>query len=119
MTDKQQGQHSKRGQSLLLDLRDRTFVLLKEGNVDEGKAQQISNELVIVMAQNWGGQLLYITKADGFLADERDIQIYKEFNGHNHAELALKYDLSVTWVYRIVKRMTEMERKRNQPDLFG
>ena len=62
------------------------------------KASQIANELMYIIAKHWGGQSLYIVKVDCFLADERDIQIYSEFNGHNHAELAQKYDLSTIYI---------------------
>ena len=71
-----------------------------------------------IIAKHWGGQSLYIVKVDCFLADDRDIQIYSEFNGHNHAELAQKYDLSTIYIYRIVKRMGDLEKARKQPDLF-
>ncbi|WP_336165514.1 Mor transcription activator family protein [Acinetobacter ursingii] len=117
--ERAQGQHSRRGQALLLDLRDQALSLFKDANVDAEKASQISNELMYIICQHWGGQLLYITKGDGFFADERDIQIYKDFNGHNQADLAQKYDLSVVYIYRIVKRMAAIEKARLQPDLFG
>lgn len=115
---KEQGQHSKRGQALMLDLRDHTFKLLKEGNIEEDKARQIANELVIIISKHWGGQQLYITKPDSFLNDKRDLEIYKKCNGHNHSDLAQIYDLAVPYIYRIVKRIAEIERKRKQPDLF-
>lgn len=49
---------------------------------------------------------------------ERDMQIYKEFNGKNHVELARKYDLTVQHIYRIVKEVGMAERAKNQGDLF-
>lgn len=36
-------------------------------------------------------------------AEERKRNIIKEFNGVNHSQLALKYDVSVQWVYKILK----------------
>ncbi|EFF84501.1 Mor transcription activator family protein [Acinetobacter haemolyticus] len=117
-SNKQLGQHSKRGNALLLDLRDQAIILFKDANIDADKSSQIANELIYLVAQHWGGQLLYIVKADRFDADDRDIQIYRDFDGHNHAELAQKYDLSSAYIYRIVKRMFELEKARRQPDLF-
>ena len=117
-SSKQLGQHSQRGNALLLDLRDQSVALFKEANIDAEKASQIANELMYIIAKHWGGQSLYIVKVDCFLADERDIQIYNEFNGHNHSELAQKYDLSTIYIYRIVKRMGDLEKARKQPDLF-
>ena len=117
-SDKKLGQHSKRGNALLLDLRDQAIILFKDANIDAEKASQIANELMYIISKHWGGQSLYIVKIDGFLADDRDIKIYSEFNGHNHAELAQKYGLSTIYIYRIVKRMSELEKSKKQPDLF-
>ena len=117
-SDKKLGQHSKRGNALLQDLRDQATLLFQDANIDPQKASQIANELMYITAKHWGGQSLYIVKVDCFLADARDIQIYNEFDGHNHSELAKKYDLSAVYIYRIVKRMFELEKSRKQPDLF-
>ena len=70
------------------------------------------------ISSHWGGQMLYIGKDHAFHADKRDLQIYNEFNGNNHFELAEKFDLTVVYIYRIVKRMAEIEKKRRQRDLF-
>lgn len=119
MSRKELGKQSRQGKALLLDLRDLACRLLKNATaVDDAAASQISNELMYQVSQHWGGQSIYIIKDDTFQAEERDIQIYKEFNGHNHSELAKKYDLTEIYIYRIVKRMTEQERNRMQPSLF-
>ncbi|MDP8079929.1 Mor transcription activator family protein [Phocoenobacter skyensis] len=34
---------------------------------------------------------------------ERDRLIRKEFNGKNHRELAVKYGISLHWIYKILK----------------
>lgn len=119
MSRKELGKQSRQGKALLLDLRDLACRLLKNATaVDDAAASQISNELMYQVSQHWGGQSIYIIKDDTFQAEERDIQIYKEFNGHNHSELAKKYNLTEIYIYRIVKRMTEQERNRMQPSLF-
>lgn len=119
MSKKELGKHSRQGKALLLDLRDHACRLLKNlKSVDEAAANQISNELMYQISQHWGGQSVYIIKDDTFQAEERDIKIYKEFNGHNHTELSKKYNLTEIYIYRIVKRMTEQERNRMQPSLF-
>ncbi|MCX5466510.1 Mor transcription activator family protein [Acinetobacter nematophilus] len=113
------GKQSRQGKALLHDLRDLACRLLKNlDTVDDDAAKQISNELMFQVSQHWGGQSVYIIKDDAFHAEERDIQIYKEFNGHNHTELSKKYKLTEIYIYRIVKRMHEQERNRLQPSLF-
>lgn len=118
MSKDQLGRYSKEGRSFLYDLRDQVAHQLKDINIDPDIARQFANELMFTMSQNWGGQSLYIIKDDTFHIDERDIKIYNDFNGHNHTELAKKYKLSLQYIYRIIKRMAEIEKKRNQPDLF-
>ena len=119
MSKKELGKQSRQGKALLLDLRDHACRLLKNIQaVDASTADQISNELMYQISQDWGGHSIYIIKDDTFHAEERDIQIYKEFNGYNHSELAKKYKLTEVYIYRIVKRMAEQERNRMQPSLF-
>ncbi len=116
--EKRQGQFSRRGSALLIDLKDHTATLLKEAKIDDSKSEQVANELMLHISSHWGGQMLYIGKDHAFHADKRDMQIYNEFNGNNHFELAEKFDLTVVYIYRIVKRMAEIEKKRRQRDLF-
>jgi Mor family transcriptional regulator len=119
MSHNRKGQFSRRGSALLHDLRDHTAKLLTEANFNAEKADQVANELMFHISSHWGGQLLYVGKSNAFVADKRDIQIYNEFTGHNQSELAEKYDLTTTYIYKIVKRMHEMEKNRRQPDLFS
>lgn len=119
MSKKKMGKFSKQGKALLEDLRDHAFKLIQElKGIDEDLARQFANELMYLISQHWGGQSVYIIKDDTFIADVRDIQIYAEFNGHNHSELAKKYGLSTVYIYRIIKRMTALEKSQLQPELF-
>jgi len=41
------------------------------------------------------------------------LQIYSECDGRNYAELAKKYNLTLQWIYKIVKRVhTEKQQQR-------
>ncbi|OPH34981.1 hypothetical protein B5J93_11530 [Moraxella equi] len=115
---KKQGKTSKQGNALLNDLKSHTESLLAEINIAPDLACQVANELMFQISQHWGGQLIYVIKDSKFLADKRDVEIYRAFNGHNHAELSQEYGLSLPYIYRILKRMSEIERKQNQYDLF-
>ena len=50
--------------------------------------------------------------------NERDMKIYEEFNGNNHRELARKYNVSMQWVYKIVKKVHKDEVARRQMSMF-
>ena len=112
------GAYNKKGTQFLSELKVHSQALLQEVGCVE-QADQVSNELVQRVAELWGGQLIYIGQGYEFKATQRDQQIYAEFNGHNHSELAQKFHIGVSYVYKIVKRMMAYEKKRNQPDLFG
>lgn len=112
------GKTSQQGKALLQDLKTQTEHLLSEINVSPELASQVANELMYQISQHWGGQLIYIIKGEKFLADRRDVEIYRAFDGQNHAELAQQYGLSIPYIYRIIKRMTALERQNNQYDLF-
>ncbi|WP_283228558.1 Mor transcription activator family protein, partial [Haemophilus influenzae] len=45
--------------------------------------------------------------------------IFNEFNGSNHRELARKYNVSMQWIYQIVKKVTKEEIARRQFDMFS
>jgi len=48
----------------------------------------------------------------------RDQEIYKEFNGKNYNQLCAKYDVSLQWLYKIIKYQQKAEIKRRQVDVF-
>lgn len=82
-------------------------------------AKQIGVEIAQRIAHNWGGEVIYIPRNLILLLNERDMKIFNEFNGHNHCELARKYNVSMQWIYAIVKRITKEEIAKRQEDLFG
>ncbi|XXQ69003.1 Mor transcription activator family protein [Neisseriaceae bacterium B1] len=92
--------------------------LLSVAPVDKPTALQISKQLARHITANWGGQLVYFPKNVGGELDERDQQIYAEFNGENHQQLAKKYDLAVQQVYKIIKRVRADEMAKRQMNLL-
>lgn len=82
-------------------------------------AKQIGIEVASHIAQNWGGEVIYIPRNLILLLSERDRKIFNEFNGTNHRELARKYNVSMQWIYQIVKKITKEEIARRQFDMFG
>jgi Mor family transcriptional regulator len=104
---------------LLLDLAAQCALVLRDiTGIDAEKAELVGQEIAVSMAKHWGGQNLYFPKGLSFQVSQRYLEIYNEFNGRNHAELAMKYDLTVQWVYRIIKLFRQMERDLAQRSLF-
>lgn len=105
---------------LVADLEDQTAAcLMVELKIDRRQAASVAKKVARHITGNWGGQLIYIPKNLLGQISERDEQLYKEFDGRNHAQLSRKYNLTVQQVYRIVKEVGMRERAKNQADLFG
>lgn len=104
---------------ILLDLAEHTRVMLvQKHQFDDEKAKQIGIELAQCIAENWGGEVIYIPKALLIALSERDLAIWQAFNGTNHRELARKYNVSMQWVYQIVKKVQKEEVAKRQFDMF-
>ena len=104
---------------LVADLEDQAVAcLMSVLPMERQQAVEVSKKLSHHRTSNWGGQLIYFPKNLLGRVSERDLKIYKEFNGKNHVELARKYDLTVQHIYRIVKEVGMAERAKNQGDLF-
>ncbi|WP_412763632.1 Mor transcription activator family protein [Rodentibacter abscessus] len=106
---------------ILADLAKHTEVKIKEkiSDIDTILAQQIAIEVANHIAQCWGGEVIYIPRNLVLLLSERDRKIFNEFNGSNQRELARKYNVSMQWVYHIIKKITKEEIARRQYDMFG
>lgn len=103
---------------LIADLEAQAVAFLTERQMSTHDAVLMSKKLAQHLCRNWGGQLIYIPKNQGGELDERDRQIYAEFNGRNHHELAKKYDLAVQQIYKIVKAGRAQFLAQNQQALF-
>ena len=85
---------------------------------DAEKADQIGQEIAQRMAVHWGGQHIYFPMGLSFKLSQRYRQIYSEFNGTNHSDLARKFRMSLPWIYKIVKAGRQEEITRRQGDMF-
>lgn len=110
-------EYASKGPELLIDLADMTFDVLKD-HVGEELGRSISLKLVDKMRHHWGGQIVYFPKGQSLDALARDIKMYAEFNGSNHAALARRYDLSLQQVYGRIRFIRESRFAEQQGDMF-
>ncbi|SHO58775.1 Mor transcription activator family protein [Vibrio quintilis] len=68
--------------------------------------------------QQFGGLFVYVPRGKSLKAELTSLSIWNEFNGQNAESLAIKYQLSVVHVYRIIKKMRQRETEARQPSLF-
>jgi Mor family transcriptional regulator len=79
-------------------------IKLEDFKEHQALAKAIGVEAFIRLAMAAGGTVFYIPKADSLLQPARDRKIIKEFNGYNYKELAIKYNLSETWVRQVIQQ---------------
>ncbi|MGX2950575.1 Mor transcription activator family protein [Ursidibacter sp. B-7004-1] len=81
------------------ELKKATEKAIKECHTEE----EISERILDIISQECGGFIVYIPVFSSLNRDRIYAQIRKEFNGKNHSELARKYNISLGWIYKIVK----------------
>jgi Mor family transcriptional regulator len=111
----QQGQYS---EAVLVDLVTIVEQALVSRGIDRDSAHKASFDAAEQLRDRWGGQMLYFPKGSRFDMSQRDMAIWNAFSGHNHNELASKYDVCVDRVYKIVKYMRAMQSHLRQADIF-
>lgn len=110
MTTKITGMESLRSE-LLDDVSAHTKELLVSLGVASEQAQRCGVELADWLAKHWGGQLINIPKDYRYKLAQRDEEIYADFDGFNHAELAKKYGMTTRGIYKVLGRVRN--RRKN------
>lgn len=103
---------------LLRDLYDQTAHLARARGLDREDADRLALALVEVMTDNWGGRNFNFPKGTTMRLLKRDLAIWREFDGSNHSDLAVKYDVTTVWVYSIIRKVRALIRDERQPGLF-
>ena len=104
---------------VLQELKDSVMASLIEHGINEDIALKSAHAAAEIMRRNWGGMLVYICKGLEYEISQRDMAVWREYNGHNRHALCKKYDITEQWFYKIKKRQQEKEVKKRQVDLFG
>lgn len=103
---------------LLRDLFDQAAYLARQQGLDAEPADQLALALVDVMAANWGGRHINFPKGVTLRMIQRDLAIWREFDGSNHNELATRHGVTTVWVYAVIRKIRKMIRQDRQPGLF-
>jgi len=70
----------------------------------ENIAMRLGIEKAKWLFEEFGGTSVYFPTEKMIYKDARDREIISEFNGFNHKELAVKYDMSESYVRAIINR---------------
>lgn len=90
-----------------------------EASLDDNNAKRLAVSISKAIIEDFGGEVVYIPKGILLPLSGRDWEIYNNFNGNNHRELAHEYKVSVAWVYQIIKKVHKMEINKRQLDMFA
>lgn len=103
---------------ILSDLQQIAIKAACEQGLPVDEAEAIACRISQDVRASWGGQQVYIKKIDLAELSARNIDIFNEFNGSNHQQLAKKHGLAVPVIYRIIKTVQQQEREKRQQKLF-
>ncbi len=72
-------------------------------------AELVGIETMMQIVEAYSGSVIYIPKADSVISSIRDRHIREEFDGTNSRKLAIKYNVSESWIFRVA----------NEKQIFG
>ena len=72
--------------------------------INTDRAEQIAYDATDNVRQHFGGINVFIPKDKSLDRMARNSEIFRQFTGGNHEELALKFDMSIQHIYRVVER---------------
>lgn len=93
--------------------------ILQEGGLPAESAKDMAIASAVRMAEQCGGQSIYFPKRIlCFKLEERDRNIYREYNGTNRNEVCAKYGISKSRLYQIIsairrQRSTQPPNSKN------
>ena len=86
-----------------LFLEQRVAAFLCQKGASSTEAEAAGKEITRALADLLGGQLVYFAKDRYRKVRERHARIVSEFDGSNHAALAMKHGLGLAQVYKVLK----------------
>lgn len=105
---------------LLVEIADQVSATLAEAlSLGREDAEYAGYLVMRRLAEHLGGSQVYVPKLDRIARHERDVAIWRAFDGQNHAALARAHGVSVIHLYRIVARMRREAQAEGQAELFG
>lgn len=83
-----------------------------------GPADELPLALVVALCKEFGGIQLYFPRGRTLMAQIEQMKIWREFNGKNIKQLALKYGKCEITIYKIIAAQRAAEMRKRQGDLF-
>lgn len=103
---------------ILRDLQTYVINAMTEHGISAEHAKHAGLRVTEEVRKQFGGQMIYIPKGMDYEISTRDQEIWQKFNGKNHAALCHEFDISLQWLYKIIKYMRAEDVKRRQTSLL-
>ncbi len=100
----------------LVDVSSRAIAA--ELDLEEQKALQLGEMIAQHFCDMYGGCQIYIPVGFVLKLSQRDRQIFAEFNGKNHSELAKKWGCSERTIYGVIRRVRAQGFSPDQIELL-
>ncbi len=97
---------------VLTELKQFTYETCKQTPAPERVADLCANAAIKVITLNFKNRLMYIPLGRNIKRTREHNIIRNEFNGNNHAELAIKYKRSQQNIYMIIKSKKGLKYKK-------
>jgi len=105
---------------VLRDLIDKGSERISEQlGIPMDQAREIAWHITEIIRKDWSGDQIYLPKGLAHDLSLRDREMYRKFNGSNHALLAREYGITVRQVYDRLALVSAEEFRRQQPALFA
>lgn len=103
---------------LLIELREQLVVLFQKHGQAHDDACALAQAATERVREHLGGQLIYFPKGLAYETRRMYEEVWRDFNGKNHADLARKYKRSTMQIYRIVAIMKAEQARLTQGSLL-
>jgi Mor family transcriptional regulator len=77
-----------------------------------------ARDRTILLGEYLGGRMLYLPKGEALRTAVLHALIWRDFRGHNHEELAAKYQINIVSIYEILRAQRALSSHRMQGRLF-
>ena len=100
--------------ALLADVIELTTAHLEEHEVSPAAAAVTASALADRLADYWGGQVIVFPRDFLYKLAKLEIEIYGNFTGHNHDELARSYRMTTRGIRKLIARVRAKLAKQSQ-----
>ena len=107
-----------RRHELFADMVATAYKRLVENGLSHAEAELMAFDLADHFARHWGGQVVSFPKDYRRMLSQLEQEIYDQFKGYNYDELALKYDMTMSGMRKLIARTRKRLENGGQPDLF-